>query len=109
MKAKPDRKDYPVLRADDEYNSWRDVFYAVLHAHQLQVVLAISFEPSNPTEYDCFRRINWWVYMVLTHTIKTHDGKAIVYNHRHTYDARQVLYLLHAHYTVSTTGVITAQ
>ena len=54
MKAKPDRKDYPILRADDEYNSWRDVFYAVLHAHQLQVVLAMSVEPSNPTEYDCF-------------------------------------------------------
>ena len=109
IKAKPDRKDYPVLQSDEQYPTWRNNVQATLFAHQLQIVLAMDFVPRNQQEHDSFWSINYWVYMVLTHTVKTVDGKGIVYAHRFTYDAREVLQQLHAHYTVSTAGVINAQ
>ena len=109
IKAKPDRKDYPVLQSDEQYPTWRNNLQATLYAHQLQIVLAMDFVPRTQQEHDSFWSINYWVYMVLTHIVKTVDGKGIVYTQRFTYDAREVLHQLHAHYTVSTAGVINAQ
>jgi hypothetical protein len=59
-------------------------------------------------------KINWiamnrFQFMALQINVTTTEGKEIVRRHRHTCDARRVMYELRIHHTKSTTAVITRQ
>ena len=50
--------------------------------------------------------MNCWLYMVLMFAVQTYEGKAIIQNQRHEYDARMVLWLLDQHYSHLTAAII---
>ena len=108
LKVKPDKKDYPILKTDDQYADWRYQFLTVLHAHNMQVVMRDDFYPENDEQKHTLRQIKYWVYMVLLDVVKTFQGRAIVRRHKYDYDATLVLIDLHSFYSHSTAGLITS-
>ena len=106
FKVKPDWKDYPLLRDDAKYRLWRDQFRTVAYAHGLQQCFDNTYVPRHRNEQLCYIRMNCWLYMVLMFAVQTYEGKAIIQNQRHEYDACMVLWLLDQHYSHSTAAII---
>ena len=69
-------------------------------------VFDYTYVAQSPNEDIIFTRKNAWIYMVLTFTVKTFEGVAIVQQFRRTFDARAVMYYLDRHYSVSTAAVL---
>ena len=108
-RTKPDKKDYPLLKTDEECTKWKRVTYAVIVAHQLYRMLDREYVPQTRDEHVVFFEQNTWLYMVLVHVVKTIEGINIVNAYKDQYDARAVLMALEDHYVTSTAGVINCQ
>ena len=64
VKFKPDKKDYPSLKSDEQYPKWREALGIVLHSHGLQLVLDITYVPL-PGDTQSYNWTQRWVYSVL--------------------------------------------
>ena len=107
VKFKPDKKDYPPLKTDDQYPKWRETMSVVLHSHGLQLVLDVTYTPL-PRDIQSYHWTQRWVYSVLYDKVQTYHGRAIVRRARDRLNATQVIMDLDHHYNDSTAGRITA-
>ena len=107
VKFKPDKKDYPPLKTDDQYPRWRETLGIVLHSHGLQLVLDATYTPL-PGDTQSYHWTQRWVYAVLYDKVQTYHGRAIVRRVRDRLNATEVIMDLDHHYNDSTAGRITA-
>ena len=108
VKFKPDKKDYPILKNDEGYPKWKTDMRIALHAHGLQVVYDLEHRAPTVADFNTWRQIQRWLYMILSANVQTFHGRSIVRRFLEQLCATSTLYALDDHYSTSTAGRIYA-
>lgn len=96
---KRDASAFPVLKRAYEWDDFWHKFTAIAMAQQVDKVLDPTYTPSpGTTEEALLQRMNLFVYSVLTNSIQTAKGEAIVKKYESTKNAQKVCHLLVEHH-----------
>ena len=90
---KPDEKYFPVLTNPEEWGQWWKDLHTISLATGMDACMnfAGAPQPGDPDHGDFIRR-NRWFYYILTKTVKTNEGKAILDRHNTAGDGRAALH-----------------
>lgn len=101
---KRDVDQFPDLKQDNKWRSWRDLVLNILKLQDLVEVVDTSYVPTDPEELDLYERKNSFVFIMFLKKIQTAMGLHIVRSYQHTQDARSAWVDLNEHYANSTSA-----
>ena len=105
---KPEIKYFPELKEDAKFPQWWDEFCSTSRGTGMGDQIDFTKQLA-VWEIPEFTARNQWMYVVLTHRVKTSEGKVIIRRHRGDQDGRAVLYDLYMHYKDSGATDLSAQ
>jgi len=102
---KRDKKNYPLLKQEKEWDRWYESFIIQAAAEAMEDILDPDYRPTTPDDTAIFRRKSIYMISVLHHCIQTDFGKTIVRDFKGDHhDAQTVIAELIKHHSESTSA-----
>ena len=105
---KPEVKLFPLLKDESQFSQWQRAFRVTCYATNMGDVIDPDYRPP-PHEAQLFRNKIHWIFNVLWQTVRTIEGRNILYNHLGTLDGRAVYMALCRNSTNSSAAQLHAQ
>ena len=105
---KPEVKLFPLLKDESQFSQWQRAFRVTCYATNMGDIINPDYRPP-PHEAQSFRNKIHWIFNVLWQTVRTIEGRNILYNHLGTLDGRAVYLVLCRNSTNSSAAQLHAQ